>query len=414
MGTQGGRSTGTSVQRVHTAIVGAGQAGLAVSYGLTAAGVEHVVLERDRIGSSWRGRWDSFCLVTPNWSVDLPGAPYDGPDPDGFMPREEIVRHLEAYASGFGAPVREGVTVLGLETVDGGFLLELADGALWARHVVVATGAYQQPYRPPGAASLPAGTHVLDLEGYRNPSELPPGAVLIVGSGQSGCQLAEELHAAGREVLLACGRAPWAPRRVLGRDVVWWARETGFLAQRIEDLPHPSARLAANVLTSGHDGGHDLHLRTLRAMGVTLLGRFLGAEGFRARFADDLGESVAWGDARYREFMGLVRRTAAERGLPDPGLPEPDPFDPSAPQEIDLRGVGAVLFTGGFRPDYPWVRVPHAFDELGFPLQRDGASLVAPGLWFVGVHFLRTRASSILLGVGEDATLVAEAIAAAG
>jgi putative flavoprotein involved in K+ transport len=398
---------------VHTVVVGAGQAGLAVSRGLAEGGIEHAVLERDRIGASWRGRWDSFCLVTPNWSVALPGAPYDGSDPEGYMPRDEIIRYFDAYAGSFGAPVREGVAVLGLEPRDGGFLLELAEGAdaLWARHVVVATGAYQRAYRPPGAGSLPTDLERLDVEAYRNPSELPPGAVLIVGSGQTGCQLAEELHAAGREVFLSCGRAPWVPRRVLGRDVFWWAVETGFLRQRLEDLPSPAARLTANLLTTGHDGGHDLHLRTLRALGVTLLGRFLGAEGHRARFADDLAESVAWGDARQQEFMGLVRRTAAELGMPEPDVPEPEPFDPSAPTELDLRGVGVVLFTGGFRPDYSWIRVPGVCDELGFPIQSDGASFVAPGLWFVGVHFLRTRGSSLLFGVGEDATLVAERIA---
>ena len=177
-------------------------------------------------------------------------------------------------------------------------------------------------------------------------------------------------------------------------------------------LPSPAARLISNPLASGHGGGHDLHLRMLRALGVTLTGRFMGASGGEARFAPDLAESVAWGDARYRELMELFRRTAAERGLDEPQIAEPEPFDPEAPEHLDLSGFGAVVFTGGFRADYrSWLPWPDAFDDLGFPLQRDGASTAIPGLYFLGVHFLRKRKSALLLGVGEDATVVAGQIA---
>jgi putative flavoprotein involved in K+ transport len=278
--------------------------------------------------------------------------------------------------------------------------------------VVVSTGAYQRPHRPAGAETLPADLFRIDLEGYRNPRELPSGGVLIVGSGQSGCQLAEELLEAGREVALACGRAPWAPRRIGEHDMVWWAVETGFLDDVVTDLPSPAARLWANVLGTGHGGGHDLSLRTLRAAGVTLAGHFLGASGRVARFAPDLAESVAWGDERFRHTMSLVRGLVVERGLPMPEVPEPEPFDGSSPEELDLARFGAVIFTGGFRPDYAsWIRIPGAFDELGFPLHVEGASAVAPGLYFVGVHFLRKRKSSLLYGVGEDAAIVARQIA---
>jgi len=237
--------------------------------------------------------------------------------------------------------------------------------------------------------------------------------VLVVGSGQSGCQIAEELHEAGREVFLACGRAPWAPRRLGERDLVWWAVETGFLDAPVSSLPSPSARLLANVQATGSGGGHDLHYRTLRKMGVTLLGHFLGADGHRARFAPDLGESVAWGDQRNAQLMGLVRKVVAERGLSRPEIAEPEPFDGGGPEEVNLRGFGAVVYSGGFRPDYEsWVRIPGAFDELGFPIHDEGASTVVPGLYFVGVHFLRKRKSSNFIGVGEDATIVARQIAA--
>jgi putative flavoprotein involved in K+ transport len=397
------------MEHVPVAVVGGGQAGLAVSRGLTKADVEHVVLERGRVGQTWRDRWDSFCLVTPNWSVQLPDGHYAGPDPDGFMPRDQIVAFMERYASSFGAPVREGVNVTSVETDSGGrFVLRTPSGDLRADAVVVATGAYQRPYRPEAAEALRVDLLQIDVDDYRNEQALPPGRVLIVGSGQSGCQIAEELHKAGRDVVLSCGRAPWAPRRVGGHDLVWWLLETGFLDAPVQSLPAPAARLAANVLTSGHGGGHDLHLRTLRALGVVLTGHFLGATNRLAEFAPDLAESVAWGDERYAQFRELVRKLVSERGIDPPELEDPEPFDATAPERIDLSGFGAVIFAGGFRPDYgSWLPWPEAFDEFGFPIHHEGASTAVPGLYFVGVHFLRKRKSSLLVGVGEDAAIIA-------
>jgi putative flavoprotein involved in K+ transport len=393
-------------------VIGGGQAGLATSHQLVEAGVEHVVLERDRVAQTWRDRWDSFCLVTPNWSVKLPGGEYDGDDPDGFMLRDEIVSHLERYAASFSAPVREGVAVSSVEPVaDGTFLIHTSDGELPADIVVVATGTYRKPYRPAGAATVPAEIAQMDVDTYRNPSALPAGKILIVGSGQSGCQVAEELNEAGRDVFLSCGRAPGLTRRIGDRDIVWWAAETGFLDHTVESLPSPMARLEANILATGHGGGHDLNFRTLRRDGVTLLGRFLGVDGRTARFAPDLDESLAWGDERHDRFMGLVRKLVDERGLPEPDVAPLEPFDPTSPESLDLAGFGAVLFTGGFRPDFSWVQVPGGFDEMGFPVQVDGASSAAPGLYFVGVHWQRKRKSSIFYGVGEDAAIVASRIA---
>jgi putative flavoprotein involved in K+ transport len=400
-------------ERTDVVVVGAGQAGLAVSYELTQAGVAHVVLERGRVGETWRGRWESFCLVTPNWFVQLPGHPYDGDDPDGFMPRDEIARYLERYAGGFHAPVKEGVDVTAVQPGRGGsFLLATSAGEIVAETVVLSTGAYQRPHRPAGA-TLPTDLLQIDVEDYRTPAELPAGPILVVGSGQSGCQIAEELYLSGRDVFLACGRASWFPRRLGDRDLSWWTLETGFLDATVASLPSPAARLAANVQATGAGGGRDLHYRTLRKLGVTLLGRFLGADGRHAHFAPDLGESVAWGDERNAQLMDLVRRLVAERGLPRPEISEPEPFSGEAPDELNLSGFGAVVFAGGFRPAYEsWVRFPGAFDELGFPVHDEGASTVAPGLFFVGVHFLRKRKSSLLNGVGEDAAIVARQIAA--
>lgn len=398
---------------VDVVIVGAGQAGLSLSHELCHAGIDHVVLERGRVGETWRGRWKSFCLVIPNWTVQLPGYPYGG-DPDGFMPRDDIVAHLVDYARSFRAPVRERVNVSALDMGDGGgFLLRTTAGEVRARQVVLASGGYQKPYRPPAAAQLPASLHAIDAEDYAAPDELPPGPVLIVGSGQTGCQLAEELIEAGRDTHLACGRAPWIPRRLDGRDTWAWVAETPFVDATLADLPGPSARLWANPQASGGRGGHDLHYRTLQGLGVNMLGHFMGFEDSMAHFAFDLVESVAFGDARYSDLCAVIRKSCAARGVKPPEMPAPPPFRASPSGRLDLGRFGAVIFTSGFRPDYTsWVSFPSAFDDLGFPIQKDGSSTVIPGLHFMGVHFQRKRKSATFLGVAEDAGVLAERIVA--
>jgi pyridine nucleotide-disulfide oxidoreductase len=397
--------------KVDVAIIGAGQAGLATSWYLSQAKVDHVVLDAGRVAETWRSRrWDSFCLVTPNWSVTLPGGQYAGPDPDGFMPLTELVQHLERWAASFGAPVREGTQVTSLEAKDRGFLLTLPSGSLEARRVVVATGAYQRAHRPAGAEKIDKGVTQVLAEEYRNPGSLPAGAVLIIGSGQTGCQLSEEIHETGRRVFLACGRCPWGPRRIGGRDVVWWAAETGFFDRTPSMLPSPSARLVGNIVTTGHGGGHDLHLRTLNEMGVELLGHFAGADGTRILFADDLAASADFGDARLADLWKYVEAYCGARGVPVPNFEWPAPLRLKTRTDLDVanEGIGTLIWTTGYRPDYDWVKFP-IFDEMGFPLQTDGRAEV-PGLYFVGVHYLRKLKSSILYGVGEDAELVAEHI----
>ena len=399
-------------ESVEVAVIGAGQAGLSLSYELTHAGIEHVVLERDRVAESWRKRWDSFCLVTPNWSMRLPGGHYDGDDPDGFMRRDEIVGHFVRYAQRFGAPVREGVDVLALQDHAGvGFRLQTTSGDMRASQVVVASGAFQKPYRPPYGGHFPAGLQVVDAAEYADPHALPPGKVLVVGSGQTGCQLAEELFEAGRDVFIACGRVPWIPRRIGDADFVEWFMRTSFLESTLADLPSPLARLGGNVQSTGRGGGHDLHYRTLQAMGVSLLGHLVGVEDGIAHFATDLGASVAFGDARYTDICALIRKTCAEQGADAPEMPAPPPFVADPIEQLDLHQFGAVIFTSGYRPDYErWVRFPDTFDDMGFPVQVDGSSVSVPGLHFMGVHFQRKRKSSSLLGVAEDAAVLAERI----
>ncbi len=386
------------IESVDVAVVGAGQAGLATSWFLTQAGADHVVLDRGRVAETWRSRrWDSFCLVTPNWGVKLPGASYMGPEPDGFMSRAALVGFFESWAASFRPPLHENTTVSRVEAdSDGRFLLSLGDRQIRARKVVVASGFYEK-------AKVMA-------EDYRSPDKLPPGNVLIVGSGQTGCQLAEELHAAGRKVLVACGRCPWAPRRIGGRDFIWWFRESGYADRTPDQLPSPAARLVGNPQATGHGGGHDLHFRTLHATGVELLGRFLGAEGSTVHFADDLAASVDFGDARWAEIRGYIDACCARTGMPRPIYDLPPPMRIKTRTELDIarEGIGTVIWTSGYRPEYGWVEFP-VFDDMGFPIQTDGATSV-PGLYFVGVHWMRKNKSAILSGVGEDAEIVARQI----
>ncbi len=310
-------------------VIGAGQAGLAASHELARQGVDHVVLERGKVGQTWRGRWESFCLVTPNWSMQLPGRPYDGDDPDAFDARDEIVGFLERYATANDAPVREGVEVTRLApAAGGGFRLSTSAGDLEARRVVLSTGGYQRPHRPAAAASLPSDLLTLDVEDYVEPAALPDGPVLVVGSGQSGCQIAEELHESGREVFLSCGRAPWAPRRIGDHDLVWWLEESGFFSAPASSLPDPSARLFANVLASGRDGGHDLHLRTLQDQGVRLLGHFAGAEERTARFLDDLGDRSSGATSGSRSSRSSSGGSPRRRSCRRPRCPTRRPLRP--------------------------------------------------------------------------------------
>jgi putative flavoprotein involved in K+ transport len=285
-----------------------------------------------------------------------------------------------------------------------------SSGDLSADAVVVCTGAFQRPYRPP-AGTWPDDLLVLDATEYRNPMQLPPGNVLVIGSGQTGCQLAEELHLSGRSVFLSCGRAPWGPRRLDEVDIVTWAHRVRFFDQRLDELPSPAGRLLANPQATGARGGHDLHFRTLQRLGVVLLGRLAGVSGHRADFVDDLGASVAFGDARWADLCAALRTGLPARGYPVPELPVADPFRYDPVDSIDLHGFGTVIFTSGFRPDYSWIDFD-VTDSLGFPVTIDGASPTVPGLSFCGIHFMRVRRSGFLFGVGEDATLVAERVAA--
>ncbi|MFC9918096.1 flavin-containing monooxygenase [Agromyces binzhouensis] len=396
---------------VDVLVVGAGQAGLAVSHALTANGVDHVVLDRDRAGGAWAERWDSFCLVTPNHTIRLPGGEYRGDDPAGYLTRAEVIAHLRAYAESFGAPVVEHVGVDALRPTDGGFVADTTEGEVRARRVVACTGAFQRERRPPIADVLAVHLPVIGSASYRSPDSVPGGRVLVIGGGQTAAQISEELLLAGREVVLAAGRAPAMPRRVGDRDGVDWLIDAGFFEQTVADLPGPAARLGANPLVTGQRGGYDLNLRTLAAHGARLTGRVRGVDAGRLVVSEGLEEAIASGDAGWAAVCHLVRVAAERIGVPVPDLPEMpgEPISAAPPPRIDE--LSAVIVACGFRSDYGWIGSPDLVDDLGFPEQHDGASDTVPGLYFVGVPWLRTRKSPLLMGVGEDADVVVAQLA---
>jgi len=397
---------------VDVLVIGAGQAGLAVSHELSSAGVDHVVFEADRVARSWAGRWDSFALVTPNHTVRLPGGEYRGADAAGYLSRDELVSHLREYAASFDAPVEEGRPVTALVPENGGFRAETPVGGIHARNVVVCTGAYQREHRPPWAAELAQRVFVTGPGGYRSPDSLPDGRVLVIGGGQTAAQLTEELHDAGRDVTLAAGSAPAMPRRIAGRDGVDWLLDAGFFDHTLADMPSPAVRFAANPLATGAHGGHDLTLRTLAASGVPLSGRVTGFDGEGFEVADDLATSVAVGDEAFRQIWGAATKVAAAKGLaaPEPLELDDTPIDASQPPRVSE--LGAVIVACGYRPSYGWIRVPDLVDDMGFPVHEGGRSIRAPGLWFVGMPWLTSRRSPLLMGVGEDAAAVVRRIAA--
>lgn len=392
-------------------VVGGGQAGLAVSRELSQLGVVHVVLERDRVASSWRALWDSFCLNTPNWTLSLPGSPYTGEDTEGFQDRAGVVAYLEGYAASHGLRVESGVEVTELAAAPCGFRLHTSAGEISAAQVVVATGGYQLPRHALPFDAFPSGLLVIDAAQYTNPAALPPGRVLVLGSGSTGMQIAEDLALAGQEVFLACGRAPCWPRRLEAEDIFTWVARTGFLDAPVSTPAHPQGRLQGTPVSSGVAGGHDLDHRVLRRLGVTLLGHLQGIEGRRLRFAPDLTAIVAFSDQAYAEICQVLQAELPRAGYAVPSLPAPEPFVAAAPEELDLDGFGAVIHACGYRPDHQrWVKVP-VFDEMGFPITLDGSCPAAPGLHFLGLRFQRKRKSSFIFGVAEDAQVVARSVA---
>jgi putative flavoprotein involved in K+ transport len=426
------KASGRAAREIDTLIIGGGQAGLAVSYHLTREGWPHLVIERDRVGASWlKRRWDSFCLVTPNWTLQLPGFPCRGADPDGFLPRDEIVRYLEAYARSFDAPVELGVAAERLtRRADGsGYRIETDHGPIEANNAVVTIGYFHRPSLPAFASSIPASVRQLHSSEYRNPAALAPGAVLVVGSAQSGCQIAEELHEAGRRVYLSLGSAGRFPRRYRGRDSDAWLADMGAFDEGFADPADPVERYRPNPHASGGNGGHSLNLRRFAKDGITLLGRVTGAAGRRLAFAGDVNEKVAKADQFSRDVMkeiddyiaanSIAAREAdatnSDDGDPDGG-PIGVPYEgPPLPEirslDLEAEGITSIIWATGYSCDFDWINLP-VTDVRGYPIQDRGVSHY-PGLYFCGLHWLYSLKSGLLFGVGEAAVHVAGHLAAA-
>jgi len=404
-------------KHVETVIIGGGQAGLATAYHLSQLGRECVVLEQAaQPANAWRAdRWDSFTLLTPNWGFRLPAAEYDGPEPDGFMPRAEIIARLEAYTAHFRLPVQYGtrVTAVDPQPSGHGYRLTTEDGVWKGDNVVVATGLYQQPRIPALSQELSPRLSQLAAGQYRNPDALPPGAVLVVGSGQSGCQIAEELYQSGRRVFLSVGRAGRAPRRYRGRDTFYWLEKIGFFQRPVDQLDSPQRKFEANPQVSGAGGGHTINLHQFARDGVVLLGRLQAADENVLRLAPDLHDNLARTDEFEVDLTRRIDQYITRTGVDAPPEDLPrlrDGYLAEPVGEVDCRaeGIATVIWATGYRFDFSLVHLP-VTDSDGFPITRRGVTDF-PGLYFVGLPWLHTQGSGLLYGVGQDAAHVAESI----
>jgi putative flavoprotein involved in K+ transport len=405
------------MQHTHTLIIGGGQAGLALSRSLTDRGVGHVVLERGRIGERWRSeRWDSLRLLTPRWQSRLPGWHYDGPDEDGYMTKDELVEYLEAYASSFDAPVRTGVTVTGVRPDSSGFTVDTDELRWTAENVVIATGDCQRAHLPEFAGRLdPELVQVVPTR-YRNPEQLPRGGVLVVGASATGLQLAAEIHRSGRPVTLSVGRHTRLPRTYRGRDIMAWLDAMGVLAERAEDVHDLEAsRAQPSLQLVGTPERATLDLGAAREMGIRLVGRSRDARGGRVYFDDNLVEDTVAADLKLVRLLQRVDTYIEEAGMgaacPSEAMPAMAQLA-DGPASLDLHeeGIRSVLWATGFARSYPWLHVP-VLDARG-EIKHEGGVTPHPGLYVMGLRFLRRRASSFIDGQRRDAEEIADHIVA--
>lgn len=400
-------------RRVEVVVIGAGQAGLAASRLLTDHGVDHVVLERGRVAERWRSeRWDSLRLLTPNWLTRLPERQYLGHDPEGFMSMREMVLFLTDYAASFRAPVEEVTTVTSVSIDDDGYVIATDQGTWRAPNVVIATGPYHEPRVPAAAGRLHPSIAQWTTSDYRRPEDLSDGGVLVVGASSSGVQLAHELRLAGRDVVLAVGSHTNLPRRYRGLDIFWWLDQTRILDAPAIDPVRGERRPAEHSLQLvGDDAGRSLGLADLAALGVRLTGRLedLGAE--RASFSDDLADSCRTSDDRRARVLDRIDDHVGAAGLArevdDPDRPERFTPDPGI-ERLDLArsGITNVLWATGHRRSYPWLRVP-VLDAAG-EIRHVGGVTPEPGLYVLGLPFLRSRRSTFIHGAGADAAAVVD------
>jgi putative flavoprotein involved in K+ transport len=405
--------------RTAVVVIGAGQSGLAMSYWLARRSIDHVVLERGEVAHTWKTeRWDSLRLLTPNWQSRLPGYGYEGDDPDGFRTMPETAAFLRRYAELIGAPVRTRTTVTQVRHAEGGYEVVTDQGAWRCDAVVIASGAFNAPSLPAVAAAIPASVATLTAMQYRNPDQLDPGGVLVVGASASGTQIADEIQRSGRQVTLAVGEHVRVPRTYRGRDILWWMDAAGILDERYDQVDDITrARNVASFQLAGYPDGRTIDLNSLTAIGVKLVGRLAGvnAEG-KAQFSGSLRNVCALADLKMIRLLNSIDEWATRQGLDgEVGAVQryhPTEVEESPPLLLDLtRGrIKTILWATGFKPDYSWLEVP-VVDQKGNIRHDGGVVAEAPGLYLLGTPFLRRRKSSLIDGVGDDARELSEHLA---
>ncbi len=408
-----------SDQTENILIIGAGQGGLSASYFLTQGGIPHRIVDRGGVAHAWSAhRWDSFCLVTPNWTVNLPGRPYQGDDPDGFMLRDDFVAYMKDWAASFDAPVTDGVDVSRIAKDGNRFRLTTTEGDIIAKAVIVATATYQHPKIPAVASRLPGDVKQLHAEVYKNSDQAEPGAVLVVGSGQTGCQIVEDMIRAGRDTYLCVARTGRLPRRYRGRDVLHWQVQMGLLERTPDMLDNPAQRFVGDPHLTGRDGGGTVSLYDFASRGVHLLGRLEDVRDRALILKDDLDANLDYADQFCSNLCDQIDGFIEDNAVPAPARGPNDELGfiadgqarPTTPSTLDLdeAGIRTVIWATGFTYDFSWIDgVPT--DVLGYPVTDGGASPMQ-GLFFCGLNWMTKRKSGILYGVEEDGERVASRV----
>ena len=399
-------------------IVGGGQAGLSISYYLKERGCDHIVFEKNRMGHAWRSkRWDSFCLVTPNWQCKLPGYHYPGDDPHGFMQKDEIVKYIEDYAKSFIPPLKEGVEVsrVGKSNSQDVFELTTSIGDYTADQVVIAAGNYHIPKVPKMAEQLPKNIVQLHSSEYKNPQSLPDKDILVVGTGQSGCQIAEDLHLAGKKVHLCVGGAPRSPRMYRGKDAVDWLEQMGYYDLPIDEHPQKEkARTNTNHYLTGRDGGREIDLRQFALEGMQLYGALNNISGGNLEFRDNLKQNLDQADAVAENIKksidAFIDKNQVQAPTEPPYKPVWQPEQEVLQLDYEKANIGAVVWSTGYHSDFSWIEIP-VFHEKGYPGHERGVTSVW-GLYFLGLPWLYTWGSGRFSGIARDANYLADCIMA--
>jgi len=397
-------------------VVGGGQAGLSISYCLKQKGIDHIIFEKNQIGYSWQQkRWDTFCLVTPNWQCTLPGYHYLGNDPDSFMERDAIVEYIKDYAKSFDPPIKEGVEVFSVKKHNSGsFELDTSIGNYTADQVVIATGCYHQAKIPRIAEKFADEILQIHSSDYKNPESMPDGEVLVVGSGQSGCQIAEDLHLAGRKVHLCVGGAPRSPRQHRGKDVVDWLDKLGYYDLSIDRHADPeSVRHKTNHYLTGRDGGHEIDLRQFAIEGMQLYGSLKDVRGDSLKFKPNLEQNLDLADDVYESIKRTIDEYITKQGIDAPTeLPYESVWQPEteiAELNYQENNITSVIWCIGYQTNFSWVKVP-VFDGKGYPSHDRGVTSVS-GLYFLGLPWLYTWGSGRFSGIARDAEYLSDYIA---